>query len=109
MKELELVEERLNMGRERYGHGVRPSDDTTQWGTKTNSWLEMAREEIIDCMIYVCADYIRENNIEYEGDANSLILQYLETPGSMRSPYHAYNVNMLQYMLSTSILRQVAG
>ena len=47
--------DRLNIGRERYGHGVRVDDDTTTWGTKENSWMEMAREEFLDAVIYVIA------------------------------------------------------
>ena len=39
---------------------VRVEDDTTQWGTKTDSWLEMALEEIDDLAIYVVAQSARE-------------------------------------------------
>lgn len=56
----EAVRARLDLGRERYGHGVRVNDDTTQWGTKTDSWLEMALEEIDDLAIYVAAQLCRE-------------------------------------------------
>ena len=107
MKELELVEERLAVGRERYGHGVRPHDDTRQWGTRKDSWIEMAQEEIIDCMIYVCADYIRENNIHYEEDANDLILDYLENIHKINCFFHANMLTMLQCMLSMCVLREI--
>jgi hypothetical protein len=50
---------RLAIGLETYGHGVRVNDDTTQWGTKTDSWLEMGLEEIDDLAIYVIAETIR--------------------------------------------------
>ena len=56
----EAVRARLCLGRERYGHGIRVNDDTTQWGTKTDSWLEMALEEIDDLAIYVAAQLCRE-------------------------------------------------
>ena len=56
----EAVRARLDLGRERYGHGIRADDDTTQWGTKTNSWLEMGLEEIDDLAIYVAAQLCRE-------------------------------------------------
>ena len=56
---MDLIIARLNLGRERYGHGVRVDDDTRQWGTKDNSWEEMAMEEILDCMIYSAASIIR--------------------------------------------------
>ena len=35
------IKARLAIGLETYGHGVRVEDDTTQWGTEVNSWLEM--------------------------------------------------------------------
>jgi len=56
----EAVRARLDLGRERYGHGIRVKDDTTQWGTKTDSWLEMGLEEIDDLAIYVAAQLCRE-------------------------------------------------
>ena len=56
---MDLITARLSLGRERYGHGVRVDDDTRKWGTKENSWEEMAMEEILDCMIYAAASIIR--------------------------------------------------
>lgn len=58
----DALESRLAIGVERYGHGVRVNDDTTQWGTKTDSWLEMGLEEIDDLAIYVIAQLIRRSN-----------------------------------------------
>lgn len=57
------IQARLDIGKSRYKHGVRAHDDTTQWGTKTNSWLEMALEEIDDAIIYVLAESIREHGV----------------------------------------------
>jgi len=54
-----LINSRLELGRQRYGHGVRPSDDTRQWGTKEDSWAEMALEEALDLTIYLCAELLR--------------------------------------------------
>ena len=51
--EVKLIVERLNNGNPRYEGGVRPPDNTTQWGTKKNSWLEMCQGEIIDSMICI--------------------------------------------------------
>jgi hypothetical protein len=53
------VVERMNLGQKRYGHGIRLHDDTRQWGTKKNSWMEMCEEEIIDGIIYAIADHLR--------------------------------------------------
>ena len=58
----DALESRLAVGVETYGHGVRVNDDTTQWGTKTDSWLEMGLEEIDDLAIYVIAQVIRRVN-----------------------------------------------
>lgn len=107
--ELELINERLSIGRERYGHGVRPDDDTTQWGTKKNSWLEMCQEEIVDAIIYVCADYIRETNIKYDVDANSLILGYIVDTNKVMNYYHQNLIISLKHTLSMLILRQKTG
>lgn len=56
---LELIQERLAIGEERYGHGVRKNDNTTQWGTKTDSWTEMGLEEALDLTIYLTAQLLR--------------------------------------------------
>jgi len=58
-KILELIKERLAIGEERYGHGVRKNDDTTQWGTKSDSWTEMGLEEALDLAIYLSAQLLR--------------------------------------------------
>ena len=58
-KILELIQERMTIGEERYGHGIRKNDDTTQWGTKLDSWTEMGLEEALDLTIYLSAQLIR--------------------------------------------------
>jgi hypothetical protein len=83
------IQDRLAIGRERYGHGVRSDDNTREWGTKRNSWCEMAEEELLDCVVYVIADYIRQSRdgtgkdplvyrndffVKMPGDDNSLIM-----------------------------------
>lgn len=51
---------RLELGRERYGHGVRVNADVSQWTeNKTDDWLSMAYEEFYDGMIYLSAEYLR--------------------------------------------------
>ena len=54
-----LLLERMKLGFERYGHGLRLHDDTRQWGTKENSWEEMALEEVLDGLIYTAAAILR--------------------------------------------------
>jgi hypothetical protein len=60
---LKRVCDRMELGRSRYGHGVRISDDTRQWGTQRNSWAEMCEEEIIDGLIYISAEMLRKGNV----------------------------------------------
>ena len=56
---LEIIKERMKVGERRYGHGLRIHDDTTQYGTKTDSWTEMGLEEILDLVIYLSAQLLR--------------------------------------------------
>lgn len=56
---LSLIKERMELGKKRYGHGVRVDDDTREWGTKEDSWAEMALEEALDGMIYLAASIHR--------------------------------------------------
>ena len=56
---LNLIKERMDLGLQRYGHGVRIDDNTTQWGTKKDNWTEMALEEVLDGMIYMAAQILR--------------------------------------------------
>jgi hypothetical protein len=71
---------RLELGLRKYNHGVRTDDDTRDWGTPVNSWLYMAREEFLDAMIYIAADYIRKSGLkrdEGEEDDNKLIMHVI--------------------------------
>lgn len=56
---MQLLQERLNIGKYRYGHGVIVDDDTTQYGTSDNNWETMMMEEALDGMIYAAAQLIR--------------------------------------------------
>ena len=77
---MEDVLGRLELGRKKYGHGVVVDHDTTEWGTKENSWMEMAREEFLDAVVYVTADYIRKNRM------GSMEVNYMmNRPGYMES------------------------
>lgn len=59
---IEIIKERMAVGIERYGHGLRVEDNTTQWGTKQDSWLEMGLEEVLDNLIYIAAAMLRIEN-----------------------------------------------
>jgi hypothetical protein len=63
---LEIIKQRMVVGQERYGHGMRISDDTKQYGTRTNSWSEMGLEEILDLVIYLSAQILRVMDDEEE-------------------------------------------
>ena len=56
---LKIITERMELGLKRYGHGLRTGDDTRQWGTKDDSWEEMALEEALDGMVYLAASILR--------------------------------------------------
>ena len=56
---MELLRQRMDLGKERYGHGVRVDDNTTQYGTDKDAWELMALEEILDGLIYSAAAIIR--------------------------------------------------
>lgn len=63
---LDILRERLALGADRYGHGLRTEDDTTQWGTKEDSWAEMGLEEILDMTIYLACALLRVRRFEAE-------------------------------------------
>jgi len=88
---LEELTGRLELGLKKYNHGVRTDDDTRDWGTPVNSWLHMAREEFLDAMIYVAADYIRVSGLkrdESEEDDNKLIMRVINLYSDIDSPKH---------------------
>lgn len=58
---LRLITNRMILGAERYGHGLRAFDDTRQWGTDIDSWTVMALEEVLDMTIYLAAEIVRIN------------------------------------------------
>ena len=70
---IDLIVTRMNVGFERYGHGLRIQDNTTQWGTKEDSWEEMALEEILDGMVYTAAAILRLKEKRQLKDKNNSI------------------------------------
>ena len=95
---------RLELGLKKYNHGVRVDDDTRDWGTPVNSWLHMAREEFLDAMIYVAADYIRKSGLkrdEGEEDDNKLIMRVIGGYTEMESAKHKMLLLQLFNMLNS--------
>ena len=56
---LELLKERMEMGIDKYGHGVKVNQNTQDFGTKDDDWELMALEEMLDGLIYTTAQIIR--------------------------------------------------
>jgi hypothetical protein len=108
----EALTARLELGLKRYNHGVRVNDDTRSWGTPTNSWMDMAREELLDAVIYVVADYIRQVRSDGdeaplsfrrndETDDNKLIMSIVDDWNDIESSKHKMLLWNLFKMLNT--------
>jgi hypothetical protein len=96
------LRERLEMGRVKYGHGVRADDDPRTWGCVKNSWFEMAREEFLDGIIYCVADYVRTHErvrARDEPDDNERILRFVDTPSVIESLKHRRVVLLLKQLI----------
>ena len=63
---MNLLQERLNLGKTRYGHGVIIDQNTQDFGTKTNDWNEMFLEEMLDGMIYITASIIKHKRENFK-------------------------------------------
>ena len=101
---MDKLRDRLALGRERYGHGVRIGDDTREWGTKEDSWMEMAHEEFLDGIIYVVADYLRKESSEPPSptDDNERILHCIEDTSLITSQYHRAAVRVLYALITAA-------
>jgi len=101
---MDHIKQRMEFGLTKYGHGVRVTDDTTEWGTPVNSWLHMALEEFLDGIIYVTADYIRTREVVHsEPDDNRRILYLLENPNLINSDKHRDMVHALFRLIKMSM------
>ena len=91
------VYKRLMLGRDKYGHGVRATDNPQTWGTKKDSWLEMAEEEFLDGIVYVITDFIRGNGTSgpIGEDDNELIMFYLRNLDTIDSAKHRVLITKL--------------
>ena len=115
MSVIDDIKARLELGRTKYGHGVRVNMDTTTWGTPKNSWMEMAKEEFWDALVYVTADYIvngrRTTVSDIEAyyihdtectdapDDNELILYIIENVSKMEAcKYKTLLINLINIL-----------
>lgn len=93
---MDFIRSRMDLGRERYGHGVQVRDDTRSYGTKEDSWEEMADEEFADGVIYLCASYIKKfETPATEGDDNDRILELVRDPSLIKCDRHRGKVQAL--------------
>lgn len=102
MSVFDQLKYRLNLGRVKYGHGVRVSDDPRTWGTVKNSWFEMANEEFLDGIIYVVADYIRNCEDPRAPDCpddNDRIIHFIHNPSLVQSVKHRRIVLLLKQLI----------
>jgi hypothetical protein len=65
---LDLLKKRLELGKNKYNHGVIINQDTTQFGTEENDWICMAEEEMLDGLIYITANMIRHRRKQKEDE-----------------------------------------
>lgn len=106
---MDFIRKRLELGRQKYGHGVRVSDNPRTWGTDKDSWLEMAEEEFADAVVYVVADYIRNHAAttrdadadDDDNDDNARILELIATPSLINSEEHRRKVETLMDLISS--------
>lgn len=107
---------RLELGLRKYNQGVRVGDNTQKWGTKRNSWLDMAKEEFLDAIVYIIADYIRcvrskgvmaplSFRKRDEIDDNKLIMTIFDEWEEVDSPQHKMLLWNLFKMLNSDIFR----
>jgi glutamine synthetase type III len=94
---------RLELGLKNYKHGVRVDDETI-------SWVEMAREELLDAVIYIIADYIRNIRKNHktvpendEPDDNKLIMKIVDEWEYVESPQHKMLLWNLFKMLNSDV------
>ena len=89
---LKELTERLELGLTKYNH-----DDDTR------NWLHMAREEFLDAMIYIAADYIRVSGLEHDEGDNKLIMHVIDHYSDLDSAKHKMLLWNLFNLLNASI------
>tara|TARA_Y100000310_G_scaffold334666_1_gene414928 strand:+ start:25 stop:387 length:363 start_codon:yes stop_codon:yes gene_type:complete len=74
---IEGIEARLEVGMKQYGHGIGVHDNTMNYDTTQDSWAEMGLEEVLDAIIYVAAQYVRDEELKADN------LQLLRLGGAL--------------------------
>lgn len=77
---LKLVSARLELGKEKYGHGVIVDNDTKKYGTDDNDWKLMALEEMLDGIVYTTAAIIRHKRRNPEKIKDDIDERWLMLP-----------------------------
>tara|TARA_B100001996_G_scaffold35389_1_gene26373 strand:- start:137 stop:454 length:318 start_codon:yes stop_codon:yes gene_type:complete len=102
----DLILGRLNLGKSKYGHGVRVCMNTMSWGTPRDSWMHMAIEEFLDALIYTAADYIRKFELPGDPDDNTRILEVILNPQCMMSSEHIKIILTLKDLVEKCLAMQ---
>ena len=95
---MDLLQQRLALGKERYGHGVRINDDTREFGTNDNSWETMMLEEALDGMIYAAAAMLRvkrarSNVVNVSQQVDGYTVRRLDDGYTCTCPNFTYRIN----------------
>ena len=69
---IKLLKERLELGKKKYGHGVKVDQNTQDFGTTKDDWELMALEEMLDGLIYTTASIIRYRRKKENNDIKNI-------------------------------------
>ena len=97
-----LIQERFELGKRKYGHGVPVYSAFSHgpvWGC--HNWMDMAREEFLDGIIYVTADYLYNHvkPTQDRNDYNDLILATIKNWEFIESLKHRNMVKTLLQLI----------
>tara|TARA_Y100000591_G_C21708030_1_gene631881 strand:- start:225 stop:617 length:393 start_codon:yes stop_codon:yes gene_type:complete len=76
---MKLLKERLELGKKKYGHGVKVDQNTQDFGTAEDDWELMALEEMLDGLIYTTASIIRYRRKKEHNDIKKINTENIDT------------------------------
>ena len=76
---MKLLKERLELGKKKYGHGVKVDQNTQDFGTAEDDWELMALEEMLDGLIYTTASIIRYRRKKEHNDIKKINTKNIDT------------------------------